>query len=185
MTNIFLKVNKDLFRLGLAPIEILILAQVMEYDTNTGKCFISDATMAEAFGVSTKTISRAVANLESKGFIKRDTKYVKGGRERIIAPNLAAIDLALTKDNLSIVDEQPKTAQQTKCPLTTDNLSIDNSQNDLIKDNIKENSKDNICVLLPNGNKTETALTGSFIQKPVSELTKSEKMERFKKECGF
>ena len=77
----------------------------MEYDTNTGKCFISDATMAEAFGVSTKTISRAVANLESKGFIKRDTKYVKGGRERIIAPNLAAIDLALTKDNLSIVDE--------------------------------------------------------------------------------
>jgi hypothetical protein len=31
MTNIFLKVNKDLFAVGLTPIEILIAAQVLEF----------------------------------------------------------------------------------------------------------------------------------------------------------
>lgn len=190
MTNLFLKVNKDLFKLSLTPIEILILAQVMEYDTNTGKCFISDAAMAEAFGVSTKTISRSVANLESKGFIKRDTKYIKGGRERTIAPNITAIELALTKDNLSVVDNSQEDVQQTICLLTTDNLSLVQGQNDLIKDNIKDKEKDNICVLLPNGNKTETALKSSFNSepgegKPFNELTKSEKQEKFKKEFGF
>lgn len=42
MTNYFLKVNKDLFSLGLTPIEILILAQIMEFNNNTGDCFISN-----------------------------------------------------------------------------------------------------------------------------------------------
>lgn len=143
MTNLFLKVNKDLFKLGLAPVEILILAQIMEYETNTGKCFISDATLAEMFGVSAKTISRAISNLESKGYIKRDTRNVKGGRERIMLPVIEAIEKTLTKDNLSIEDEQPKEEQQTICPLTTDKMTFDNGQNDFIKDNIKNKEKDN------------------------------------------
>lgn len=160
MTNLFLKVNKDLFKLGLNPTEILILAQIMEYDTNTGKCFISDATLADAFGVSTKTISRAVSNLECKGFIKRETRNVKGGRERIMLPVLAAIEKALTKDNLSIVEtkeDKTESAQQTNCPLTTDNLTLDKGQNDLIKDNIKDNQKDNNSVLERKRSKTATA----------------------------
>jgi DNA-binding transcriptional MocR family regulator len=135
----------------------------MEYDTNTGKCFISDATLAEAFGVSAKTISRAIGNLEAKGFIKRETKNVKGGKERIMMPVIAAIEKALTKDNLSIDEDQPQSAQGTKCPLTTDNLTLDKGQNDLIKDNIKDNQKDNNSVLLPKGNKTETAINGCFV----------------------
>jgi hypothetical protein len=31
MNNVFLKVNKDLFKLKLNPTEILLLAQIMEY----------------------------------------------------------------------------------------------------------------------------------------------------------
>lgn len=144
MTNLFLKVNKDIFKLGLNPTEILILAQAMEFQTNTGDCYISNDTLAEQFGVSTKTISRALGTLEEKGFITRNTRNIKGGKERHMIVNIANIEAALTKDNLSIVKEEPKTPQGTKCPLTRDNLSIDNGQIDSIKDNRKDKEKDNL-----------------------------------------
>lgn len=139
MTNLFLKVNKDFFSLGLNPTEILILAQVMEYGTNTGDCFMSDKAFAELFGVSDKTISRALKTLEDREFIKRETKNIKGGKERHIYVQMNKIEMALTTDNLSVV----QSPQGTKCPLTTDNLSGDKGQNDLIKDNRKDNLKDN------------------------------------------
>jgi predicted transcriptional regulator len=142
MTNKFMKVNKDLFTLGLTPIEILILAQVMEFDTNTGNCFISDKALAEQFGVSEKTISRAMTALEGKGFITRSTKNVKGGRERHIAFNRGNVEKTLTTDKMT-VDEG---LQQTKCPLTTDNLTLAKGQNDFIKDNIKDKEKDNMGI---------------------------------------
>lgn len=131
MTNKFLQVSKDYFKLGLNPTEILVLSQVAEYNRTTGDCFISDNTMAEMFGVSAKTISRALAVLEDKKLIKRETKNVKGGKERHIY---------LTTDKMTV----DSSIQPTNCPLTTDNLSIDNGQNDLIKENIKEKRKDNI-----------------------------------------
>lgn len=144
MTNLFLKVNKDIFKLGLNPTEILILAQAMEFQTNTGDCYISNDTLAEQFGVSTKTISRALGTLEEKGFITRNTKNIKGGKERHMIVNITNIEAALTKDNLSVVNEVPKTPQGTKCPLTRDNLSVDKGQNDSIKDNRIDKEKDNL-----------------------------------------
>ena len=132
MTNLFLKVNKDLFKLGLNPTEILILAQIMEFDTNTGSCFISDKALAEQFGVSEKTISRTIKALEEKGFIVRDTKSAKGGKVRYMSVNKAKLSTTdkMTGDN--------KANGQNDC-CTTDNLTVDNRQNDLIKDNIKDN----------------------------------------------
>ena len=121
MSNLFLKVDKDLFTKGLNPTEILILAQIIEFNTNTGDCFISDEALASQFGVSAKTVSRAIAALEEKGLITRETKNVKGGKERHI-----------------------KIPQQTICPLSNVNLSIVKGQNDFIKDNIKDNKKENI-----------------------------------------
>ena len=144
MTNMFMKVNKDFFKLGLNPTEILILAQVMEFNTNTGICFITDKQLAEQFGVSDKTISRSMKVLEDKGFIRRETKNVKGGKERHIFINLTNIELALSKDKMSVDKEDVSNSQQTKCPLTTDKMSIDKGQNVLIKDNIKDKEKDNI-----------------------------------------
>lgn len=134
MTNGFLKVDKSLLGNGLNPIEILVYAQVAEYNRTTGDCFMSDKAFAEAFGVSDKTVSRALTSLESKGMIRRETKNVKGGKER----HIYIVDS--TTDKKSVDSSQ----QPTKCPLTTDNLSIDNRQNDLIKENIKEKRKDNI-----------------------------------------
>lgn len=143
MTNLFLKINKDIFKLGLNPTEILILAQAMEFQTNTGDCYISNDTLAEQFGVSSKTISRALGTLEEKGFITRNTKNIKGGKERHMTVNISNIEAALTKDNLSVVNEESKVSQGTKCPLTRDNLSFDKGQNDSIKDNRIDNLKDN------------------------------------------
>ena len=82
MSDKFLRVGKDLFELGLNPTEILLLAQVMEYHRTTGDFFMSDKALAEQFGVSDKTISRAFTTLENKGLVKRVTKNIKGGRER-------------------------------------------------------------------------------------------------------
>jgi DNA-binding transcriptional MocR family regulator len=109
----------------------------MEYNRTTGNCFISDKVLAEMFGVSDKTISRTMKALEDRGFIVRATKSVKGGKERHITVNLDNIEKALSTDKMTV----DSGIQQTNCPLTTDNLSNDNRQNDLIKDNIKDNSK--------------------------------------------
>ena len=141
MTNLFLKVNKDLFKLGLNPTEILILAQIMEFNNNTGDCFISDKALAENFGVSEKTISRSIKALEDKGLIKRDTKAIKGGKSRHITVIAAKIEEQLTTDKMSIDNNNNGQI----VPYTTDKMSVVKGQNDLIKDNIIDNNiKDNI-----------------------------------------
>lgn len=133
----------------------------MEFDNNTGNCFISDKVLAAAFGVSDKTISRAIKNLEDKGFITRDTRNVKGGRERVMKPNQKKIEAALTKDNLTV--DSNNNGQNDCC--TMDKLSVVNGQNDFIKDNIKDNSlKDNIGEVL-----TALAVKASPSENPEEE----------------
>ena len=142
MSKMFLKVDKDLFKLGLNPTEILIYAQVIEFNTNTQDCFMSDKAFAEMLGVSDKTVSRALSSLEEKDLIKRETKNVRNGKERHIRVTNGQNDSCKTEikeeptDNLSF-------AQQTICPLPK-------GQNDLIKDNKKENiikEKDKLSVV--------------------------------------
>ena len=141
MTNLFLKVNKDLFKLGLNPTEILILAQILEFQTNTNDCFISDKALAENFGVSESTIKREIKKLEELGYITRETKNIKGGKERHMVANLKKIEEKLTSVNLSLDDTNK--AQNELC--TSVNLNFDKGQIDTIKDNIKDNSlKDNL-----------------------------------------
>lgn len=140
MTNLFLKVNKDLFNLKLNPTEILILSQIIEFQTNTGDCFISDKVLAENFGVSESTIKREIKNLDDLGFITRFTKNVKGGKERHITVNMNKIDEELTKLKLTLDTNK---AQNDTC--TKLNLTLDKVQNDTIKDNLKDNTiKDNL-----------------------------------------
>lgn len=158
MGNYFLKVNKDLFKLGLNPTEILVLAQVMEFQANTGDCFISDKTLAANFGVSESTITRTLKALETKGFITRATKSVKGGKERHITVN----EDKLTTTVKMMLDSS---AQPSNCLLTTVNLTNVTKQNDLIKDNIKNNEKDNNRV-----DKTANAVCINSLTQPIAEV---------------
>lgn len=131
----FLQVNKDLFNKGLNPIELLVISQIMEFNRTTGDCFISDKQLAEQFGVSDKTISRALSHLEELGYILRETKNIKGGKER----HIRTMDkMTLVNDDKNSTTDKMSFVQQTNCPLY-------NGQNDLIKDNsLKDNSlKDN------------------------------------------
>lgn len=102
----FLKVDKSLFNKGLTPIEILIYSQVEEFNTNTGDCFISDIVLAEQFGVSDRTVSRAIAHLEELGLIERTTTNTKSGKVRHMKANRQ--NVPCPTDNLSL-------AQPTKC----------------------------------------------------------------------
>ena len=86
---------------------------------------MSDKTFADQFGVSEKTISRALTALEAKGLIKRETKNVRNGKERHIYLTNRQNDCCIKPtDNLTVV-------QGTNCPLP-------NGQKDLIKDNSKK-----------------------------------------------
>jgi hypothetical protein len=100
------------------------------------------------FGVSESTISRTIKALEAKGFLTRETRNVKGGKERIMKPCPAKIEAALTTSKLPL-DES---AQAANCSLSTSKLPVVNKQNDLIKDNIIDNTKDKNMEILPNGN---------------------------------
>lgn len=135
MSNSFLKIDKDLFKLKLNPTEILVLSQIMEFQRTTGDCFISDKVMANSFGVSESTISRALKNLENKEFVERKTKNIKGGKERHLSHNLNKINEALTTVKLTVDNQQNEVC-------TTSKLTVDNQQNDLIKENIEDNPKD-------------------------------------------
>ena len=100
---------------------------------------MSDEAFAAQFGVSKSTISREMKVLESKGFITRETKNVKGGKERHIHINFNNIESALTNINLTLDGSQ----QTSNCLLSNVKLPIVNKQNDSIKENIKEKRKDN------------------------------------------
>jgi hypothetical protein len=75
--------------------------------------------------------------LETKGYIVRETRNVKGGKERHMRVNENPTTSKTPVD---------KDLQPAKCLLTNCNLTVDNKQNDLIKDNIKDKEKDNIGI---------------------------------------
>ncbi len=135
MANVFLKVNKDLFSYGLNPTEILILAQIIEFETNTGDCFISDRQLADNFGVSESTISRELKKLESNGFIVRETRNTRNGKER---------HLRIANSNLTVGNNNTNSARVNLLVAQESNCLLPNMQNELIKDNSKKiKEKDN------------------------------------------
>ena len=84
----FLQVDKDLLGKGLKSIDVLILAQVKEFERNKCECYLTNEQFAEMFGESVSTIKRSLDKLEKDKLIKRDTKYVDGNgranRQRVI-----------------------------------------------------------------------------------------------------
>ena len=174
MTDKFLKLNKDLYKLKLDADQQYILAYVMEFDRNKQQCYMSDESFAMCLNTSTKTVSRKIKMLTDKGYITKETTNTQNGKLRYLKPILNKIENDI-KDYES--------SQGTKCPLEIneeirkgqnvycgkDNLSIRKGQNDLIKDNLKDNRKDNICEPFGKPNDSQGCLTNGSKEEPEVE----------------
>ena len=174
MTDKFLKLNKDLYKLKLDADQQYILAYVMEFDRNKQQCYMSDESFAMCLNTSTKTVSRKIKMLTDKGYITKETTNTQNGKLRYLKPVLNKIENDI-KDYES--------SQGTKCPLEIneeirkgqnvhcgkDNLSIRKGQNDLIKDNLKDNRKDNICEPFGKPNDSQGCLTNGSKEEPEVE----------------
>ena len=170
MTDKFLKLNKDLYKLKLDADQQYILAYVMEFDRNKQQCYMSDESFAMCLNTSTKTVSRKIKMLTDKGYITKETTNTQNGKLRYLKPVLNKIENDI-KDYES--------SQGTKCPLEIneeirkgqnvhcgkDNLSIRKGQNDLIKDNLK----DNICEPFGKPNDSQGCLTNGSKEEPEVE----------------
>ena len=132
----FLAVNKEYLGIGLQPIDILILAQIQEYE-RSNECYASNQTFADSFGVSTKTVERALDRLEKLKYIDRDTKVVSDNgqksKKRKIKTKKATVKMTVGYEK-----------QPSNCPEATVNLSKSNRQNDGRKDNLKDNLKEKL-----------------------------------------
>ena len=84
----FLAINKNLLGSGLKSIDLLILAQVEEFERNGCKCYITNEQFSEMFGETLYAIKAALDRLEKLNYIKRESFYVEGNgranRQRII-----------------------------------------------------------------------------------------------------
>lgn len=174
MTDKFLKLNKDLYKLKLDADQQYILAYVMEFDRNKQQCYMSDESFAMCLNTSTKTVSRKIKMLTDKGYVTKETTNTQNGKLRYLKP-------VLNKIENDIKDYE--NSQGTKCPLEIneeirkgqnvccgkDNLSICKGQNDLIKDNLKDNRKDNISEPFGKPNDSQGCLTNGSKEKPEVE----------------
>lgn len=135
MADLFLKVNKHLFNQGFNPLEMLLLSQIIEFQNNGKECYLTDDALAEAFGVSNKTVSRTLKKLdEEMHLIHRRTISNGSKKVRTMTCDVKALTQHV-RDRQFVPDGQND-------PGETDNLSLRDGQNDPIKDNIKDNIKD-------------------------------------------
>lgn len=139
--DVFLKISKGKYfnNKDFSPIDILVMAQIEEFERNNKDCFISDETMAHNFNVSVSTINRSLDYLEKENYIIKKISYenVKGNIKK--------------KRQLSIQNEDTKsdTINQNANNTTNQNEKNTTNQkallkdNDLLKDNNLKDKKDN------------------------------------------
>lgn len=134
MANLFLKVDKRFFFLGIDPLGILILSQIDEYTSKGMTCFISNEQLAKQFGSSLSTVKRTIANLEKMEYLNRDTKNTNQGKERFLTLNQEIIEKTYAKAQSELCQSARLTenfAQGSTC-------SLRKGQNGPIKDKYVE-----------------------------------------------
>lgn len=134
MANLFLKVDKRFFFLGIDSLGILILSQIDEYTSKDMTCFISNEQLAKQFGSSLSTVKRTIANLEKMGYLNGDTKNTNQEKERFLTLNQETIEDIYAKAQSELCKSARLTenlAQGSTCPLPK-------GQNGPIKDKSEE-----------------------------------------------
>lgn len=136
MSNNFLQVNKEwLSNTELSLLEKLIVAQINEFERNKKECYMTDKQFADAFGVSTQQVTRAIKKLADNNLIQRNTKTVSNNGQASKHRTLKAIVKSDYSLEEGIVKNEKRNSQNDTQGIVT---------SDYIKDNLKENIKDNL-----------------------------------------
>lgn len=136
MSNNFLQVNKEwLSNTELSLLEKLIVAQINEFERNKKECYMTDKQFADAFGVSTQQVTRAIKKLADNNIIQRNTKTVSNNGQASKHRTLKAIVKSDYSLEEGIVKNEKRNSQNDAQGIVT---------SDYIKDNLKENIKDNL-----------------------------------------
>lgn len=136
MSNNFLQVNKEwLSNTELSLLEKLIVAQINEFERNKKECYMTDKQFADAFGVSTQQVTRAIKKLADNNIIQRNTKTVSNNGQASKHRTLKAIVKSDYSLKEGIVKNEKRNSQNDSQGIVT---------SDYIKDNLKENIKDNL-----------------------------------------
>ena len=138
----FLAVEKQWLGSGLDSLELLIIAQIAEYQRQKWPCYITDKQLAQRFGVSDRTICRYLDALEEKGVLIRETKTVgeNGNTRRRRTLRIAYDQL----EKMKIGNEcggQNGGMSQTKWHDEPDQMAQSYRQNGVIKESLKKNEK--------------------------------------------
>lgn len=142
MDNKFLAVDKRLLQnTELMLLEKLIISQIQEFTKNSKECYMTDKQFADAFGVNTQQVTRAIKRLADAGVIVRDTKVVsnngQASKRRILKAlikNDYCFESTNQNDSEAIVKNDESTSQNDNKAIVTSDDIIDNR-----KDNIKDN----------------------------------------------
>lgn len=140
--NTFLAVNKQYLGIGLKSIDILIIAQIEEFERNNCQCYITNKQFADIFGESESTIKRAIDKLDEFNVIERHTTFIEGNgrsnRQRILSLNNYKewkVQFEPTKMEGPNVDDGRFKNEEWK------------GHSGPIKDNIKDKEKDNMAII--------------------------------------
>lgn len=134
----FLAVSKQYLDIGLKSIDIMIIAQIEEFERNNCQCYITNKQFADILGESESTVKRSIQKLDKLNIIKRRTIVVDGhgkaNKQRILT--------------LNKYEEWKGHIEPTKMERSNvDNGRVKNDEweghNGPIKDNIKDKEKDN------------------------------------------
>lgn len=175
MENKFLAINKKYFNREFKSIELLIIAQIEEFERNNCECYITNEQLSDMFGESISTIKRALSSLETKGIIKRKTSTVSNNGQKS-KKRIISISKVQNEPNLNQNDVKKSNKQGSDIKKVRFKNEESKVHNDLIKENKKEKKKDNI-----NNNDFEeiiSALSQRGIDTTIEDVIKGYKFSR-------
>ena len=144
--ELFLKVSKNRYfdNKDLSPIDMLILSQIEEFERNEKSCFMASKTFASNFNVSVETINRSIKKLVGMQYISSTSHTEhKDGKIQTIRKLSIIKNKTSNQNNISQIDnsQDENVSCQNDELLTCQNDSL--KDNYILKDNLKENIKDN------------------------------------------
>ena len=139
MENNFLALNKEYLGIKLRSIDILIIAQIEEFNRNGRECYITNKQFSEMFGESEDMIKRSLTRLEKMNIINRNTIFINGKGKSNRRRTLSINNKKEWIEHIAPTKMEGAKVEDGRC--INGKWKVHNA---LIKDNRKDKEKDNI-----------------------------------------